>query len=236
MLDVKDLTCGYGKGGDVLQGISLTVNTAEAVTLLGPNGAGKTTLMNALTGLLPLRQGSITLDGTPIHRMKAEERVKLGLVLVPEGRRVFPRMSTRENLLVGAHLIRDQKTVQQNLDRVLAIFPRLEERLSQPAATFSGGEQQMLALGRALMANPRMLLLDEPSMGLAPAIVQQVYAVLTQLIGEGLTIFLVEQNAHMALRIVQRAYLLNHGQIVKEAAAVDLRGTEEIEKAYLGEG
>ncbi len=235
MLEVRSVVAGYGRGLDVLKEISLAVAPGEAVCLLGPNGAGKTTLMAALSGLLPLRRGEVLFEGQAIHRLAAEERVRRGLVLVPEGRRVFPRLSTQENLLAGAHLVKDKAVVKQRLDKVLGIFPRLAERLHQPAATFSGGEQQMLALGRALMSGPRLLLLDEPSMGLAPTIVQQVYGVLGDLVREGLTVLLVEQNAHMALRLTQRAYLLNQGRVIKEAEAASLRGTDEVEKSYLGD-
>lgn len=234
LLEVKNLRSGYGQASDVLKGVSLRVRKGEAVTILGPNGAGKTTLMNTLMGLVPRRGGEIHFAGQSIHGLATEDRVGRGLILVPEGRRVFPRMSTEENLRVGAHLIQDQTRVQANLEKVLGIFPRLKERLHQPAATFSGGEQQMLALGRALMSEPKLLLLDEPSMGLAPAIVLQVYEVLEELVASGLTVLVVEQNAHVALRVVHRAYVLSQGEVVLEDSAENLRGHSDIERAYLG--
>lgn len=233
MLKIEDLHVYYGRI-HALKGISLKVEAGEIVSLIGANGAGKTTLLRAISGLVPAREGSISFEGKSLARLKAEEIVRLGISHVPEGRRIFANMSVRENLNLGAYLRRDPKEVTESFERVFTLFPRLKERLQQKAGTLSGGEQQMLAIGRALMARPRLLLLDEPSLGLAPLLVRQIFAILKDINEQGTTLLLVEQNAHMALSIAHRGYVLETGRIVLADTAERLRASEEVQAAYLG--
>ena len=233
MLEVADLHAGYG-GEDVLRGLSIEVPTGSCVCLLGANGAGKTTTMRALAGLLPVRAGTIKIEGRDVGALPPEARLSAGMAMVPEGRRVFAPLSVDENLAIGAYRQQDAGTVKQTRDRVLALFPRLAERLRQDAGTLSGGEQQMLAIGRALMSRPRLLLLDEPSMGLAPLVVRDIFAAIAALNREGLTILLAEQNAHMALKTAHSGVVLADGQIAVRGDSAALVGDPAIQEAYLG--
>ena len=233
MLEIKDLEVSFG-GITALKGISLTVNDGEIVTLIGANGAGKTTTLRTVSGLVKPRAGQVLVDGKDVTRLSAQARVKRGLVQVPEGRRVFPQMSVLENLELGAYLRKDSKAVAADLDDVFARFPRLADRRKQHAGTLSGGEQQMLAIGRALMGRPRILLLDEPSMGLAPLLVQEIFAIVSEINQAGTTVLLVEQNANMALQIADRGYVLETGKIVLAGTAAELTSTDEVKRAYLG--
>ena len=233
MLEIKDLEVGFG-GITALKGISLTVADGEIVTLIGANGAGKTTTLRTVSGLLKPRAGQVLVDGKDVTKLSAQARVKRGLVQVPEGRRVFPQMSVLENLELGAYLRKDSKAVAADLDDVFARFPRLADRRKQHAGTLSGGEQQMLAIGRALMGRPRILLLDEPSMGLAPLLVQEIFAIVSEINQAGTTVLLVEQNANMALQIADRGYVLETGKIVLAGTAAELTSTDEVKRAYLG--
>ncbi|HEY8531012.1 MAG TPA: ABC transporter ATP-binding protein [Limnochorda sp.] len=233
MLEVRDLHVYYGPI-HALKGISLSVNEGEIVTLIGANGAGKTTLLRAISGLAPARRGNITFQGRSLLRQLPEDIVRLGISHVPEGRRIFANLTVRENLELGAFLRRDRAEQARDLERVFDLFPRLKERLHQVAGTLSGGEQQMLAIGRALMARPRLLLLDEPSLGLAPLLVRTIFDVIREINSQGTTILLVEQNAHMALSIAHRAYVLETGRIVLAGPADELRQSEAIRAAYLG--
>lgn len=237
MLEVKNLFAGYGLA-NVLHGVSLKVEAGEVVCLIGPNGAGKTTLMRALTGMLRAVRGHVAFDGADTLGLAPDRIVQRGLSLVPEGRRVFAPLSVLDNLRLGAYLrLRrgDGAAVAQDLDHVLSIFPRLGERASQPAGTLSGGEQQMLAIGRALMARPKLLLLDEPSMGLAPMVVSEIFRVIRRLHEGGTTILLAEQNARMALRAADRAYILESGEIMRAAPASALLSDASVAASYLGE-
>jgi branched-chain amino acid transport system ATP-binding protein len=219
-----------------LHGISMSVRQGELVTLLGSNGAGKSTTMRALSGLLPLTRGAITFDGQDLTKVKAHERVRLGIIQAPEGRGVFPGMTVQENLDMG-HYIRtfpSKAEYRERLDWVFELFPRLKERRTQVGGTMSGGEQQMLAIGRALMARPRLLLLDEPSMGLAPMVIQQIFRIITQINEQGTTILLVEQNAQQALARSDRGYILETGEITKSGTGRDLLADPAIKAAYLG--
>ncbi|MBE3566273.1 MAG: ABC transporter ATP-binding protein [Thermogemmatispora sp.] len=234
MLRVENLRAGYGPL-EILHGVSLEVPTGSLVALLGANGAGKTTLMRTLLGLLPARSGRILFAGQEVQRASVERRVRLGLGLVPEGRELFPSLSVRENLLMGAFTRRGRAAIEADIERVLTCFPRLKERLALPAASLSGGESQMLAIGRALMSRPRLLLIDELSQGLAPAIVESVLAVLARLNrDEGLTILLVEQNARKALKVASLAYVLQSGSIVLQGRPADLAASPAIQHLYLG--
>ncbi|MBB1500548.1 ABC transporter ATP-binding protein [Propioniciclava sp. MC1683] len=232
MLEIKDLEVSFG-GITALKGISLTVNDGEIVTLIGANGAGKTTTLRTVSGLVKPRAGQVLVDGKDVTRLSAQARVKRGLVQVPEGRRVFPQMSVLENLELGAYLRKD-KGVAGDLDDVFARFPRLADRRKQHAGTLSGGEQQMLAIGRALMSRPRILLLDEPSMGLAPLLVQEIFSIVGEINAGGTTVLLVEQNANMALQVADRGYVLETGRIVLAGTAAELTSTDEVKRAYLG--
>jgi branched-chain amino acid transport system ATP-binding protein len=218
-----------------LKGISLTVNQGEIVTLIGSNGAGKSTTLRTISGLLSPRQGQVMLENKRIDHVPSHEIVRLGIAQSPEGRRIFPRLSVLENLELGAY-IHDTRTdaYRADLDRVLTLFPRLRERVSQKGGTLSGGEQQMLAIGRALMTRPRVLLLDEPSMGLAPVLVEQIFRIIKEINEQGTTVLLVEQNALMALDIAHRGYVLQSGRIVLDDTARNLRANETVQKAYLG--
>jgi branched-chain amino acid transport system ATP-binding protein len=234
LLEVENVHAYYGQI-HALKGISLTVDKGEIVTLIGANGAGKSTLLKTMSGLLRPRQGSIRLDGEELTRYPPHEIVSKGVVQVPEGRRVFGRLTVTENLEMGAFAISDPGLVRENLERVFNLFPRLKDRHKQLAGTLSGGEQQMLATGRALMANPRVLLMDEPSMGLAPVLVDSVFEIIRRLNAEGTTILLVEQNARMALQVASRGYVLQSGAVMVSDRAENLRHNELVRKAYLGE-
>lgn len=217
-----------------IKGVSLEVKQGEIVTLIGANGAGKTTILRTISGLERAKQGKIEFMGKDITAMPATEIVKMGVSQVPEGRRVFTNMSVTENLELGAYLSRDKKANEVAMKRVFEHFPRLYERRNQVAGTLSGGEQQMLAMGRALMSKPKLLMLDEPSMGLAPILVRQIFAIIEEIHKEGTTVLLIEQNAHMALSIAHKAYVLETGRIVTQGTAQELLESEEVRKAYLG--
>ncbi|HEX5324244.1 MAG TPA: ABC transporter ATP-binding protein [Capsulimonadaceae bacterium] len=234
MLTITGLNVYYGAIHAVCD-ISLEVGKGEIVTLIGANGAGKSTTLRAISGLVRARSGAIVFDGEDITSMPADWIVRLGIGHAPEGRRVFANMSVRENLELGAYTRRDQAAIREDYDRVLGLFPRLKERLSQNAGTLSGGEQQMLAIGRALMGRPRMLLLDEPSLGLAPFLVRDIFQIIRDINAQGTPILLVEQNAHMALGIASRGYVLETGTITLSDTASALLTNEEVKKAYLGE-
>ena len=233
MLEIKDLHVFYG-AIHALKGISLTVADGELVSLIGANGAGKTTTLHAISGLLPVASGSILLDGTDLQKVPANTIIGLGMAHVPEGRHVFARMTVEENLRMGAYILRDQKQIAENLEQVYGHFPRLKERRRQLAGTLSGGEQQMLATGRALMTDPKIVLMDEPSMGLSPLLVKEIFAIIQQLHESGITILLVEQNAKMALAVSDRAYVLETGTISMEGPAAELAADDRVRKAYLG--
>jgi branched-chain amino acid transport system ATP-binding protein len=218
-----------------LRGISLEVKRGEVVTLIGSNGAGKTTTLRTIMGLLQPRQGEITLDGKRIDGLPTDRLVRLGIAQAPEGRRIFPRMSVLENLEMGTFCRRDVENFRTDMEHVFALFPRLKERLHQRAGTLSGGEQQMLAMGRALMARPKVLLLDEPSMGLAPILVETIFTIIRTINAEGTTILLVEQNARMALQVANRGYVLQSGEIVLHDTASALLRSDVVRKSYLGE-
>ncbi|HUH96146.1 MAG TPA: ABC transporter ATP-binding protein [Anaerolineales bacterium] len=233
MLEVNDIHTYYGNI-HALKGISLTVEKGEIVTLIGSNGAGKTTTLRSICGLQKPHQGSILLEGEDLSPFKAHEIVAKGVAMVPEGRGIFARLSVAENLDMGAYIRRDRASIQKDLERVFTIFPRLKERQHQVAGTLSGGEQQMLATGRALMTRPRLLLMDEPSMGLAPVLVEAIFNVIKAINQEGTTILLVEQNALMALSIAHRGYVIQTGQIVLQDTAANLKKNEMVRKSYLG--
>ena len=232
LLEVEDIRTAYGSI-EALKGVSLTVNEGEVVTLIGSNGAGKSTTLRSISGLTPPRSGSIRFRGEEISTLPAQEIVRLGISQSPEGRRCFQRMTVRENLELGAYLRRDEN-VSSDMERVLDLFPRLRERERQKAGTMSGGEQQMLAMGRALMADPSLLLLDEPSMGLAPILVERIYETVREINNQGTTILLVEQNANYALEVSTRGYVLETGKVVLADDSAALRENPEVQNAYLG--
>ena len=235
-LEIKDLRVHYGKI-EAIKGVSVVVNQGEIVTLIGANGAGKTTILKTISGLRPVSSGSVTFDGVDINKVPAHKRVDLGISQVPEGRGIFPGMTVLENLEMGKFNRKDRKDeMEEDLNRVFALFPRLKERVSQAGGTLSGGEQQMLAMGRALMARPKVLLLDEPSMGLAPQMIANIFRIITEINKQGVTILLVEQNAQQALQRAHRAYFLETGNVTKEAAASDLLNDPAVREAYLGTG
>ena len=235
-LEIKDLRVHYGKI-EAIKGVSVVVNQGEIVTLIGANGAGKTTILKTISGLRPVSSGEITFDGANINKIPAHERVDLGISQVPEGRGIFPGMTVLENLEMGKFNRKDRKVeMDEDLDRVYTLFPRLKERAAQAGGTLSGGEQQMLAMGRALMARPKVLLLDEPSMGLAPQMIANIFRIITEINKQGVTILLVEQNAQQALQRAHRAYILETGNVTKEAAASDLLNDPAVREAYLGTG
>jgi branched-chain amino acid transport system ATP-binding protein len=233
LLEVSDVHTFYGNI-EALKGVSLTVDEGEVVTLIGSNGAGKSTTLRSISGLTPPRQGSIKFEDTEIGEVPPQEIVERGISLSPEGRHVFPRMSVRENLDLGAYLRKDRDGIENDRERVYSLFPRLKERERQKGGTMSGGEQQMLAIGRALMANPRLLLLDEPSMGIAPILVERIYETIAEINRQGTTILLVEQNANYALEVSKRGYVLETGQIALEDESSSLRTNPDVQKAYLG--
>lgn len=234
MLELKDVHTYYGNI-HALKGISLNVQKGEIVTLIGSNGAGKTTTLRTIQGLIHARHGSITLEGEELTKIPAHEVTMRGVSQSPEGRLIFPRMTVLENLEMGAFTRKDAEGIKRDLERVFTVFPRLKERIKQTGGTLSGGEQQMLAIGRALMANPRVLLLDEPSMGLAPILVEQIFNIIGELNKQGTTILLVEQNARMALSIAHRGYVLQTGAIRLQGSAKNLQEDDEVRKTYLGE-
>jgi branched-chain amino acid transport system ATP-binding protein len=235
LLELTDMHVFYGRI-EALKGLSFNVDEGEVVTLIGANGAGKTTTLKAISGVRPMSKGKVMFDGRDITRMPACDRVELGICQAPEGRGIFPGMTVIENLEMGAYARKDRKSAakQQDLERVFTLFPRLSERKSQVGGTMSGGEQQMLAIGRALMARPRVLLLDEPSMGLAPMLVAQIFSIIAEINAQGTTILLVEQNAAQALQRAHRAYVLETGRIVRSDDAKALLGDESVRAAYLG--
>jgi branched-chain amino acid transport system ATP-binding protein len=234
MLEVQDVQVYYGKI-HALKGISIQVDKGEIVALLGNNGAGKTTTLKTISALLRPRSGRVLLEGEPIHDLPPHEIVARGVAHAPEGRKIFNRLTVTENLEMGAYL-RSDGTISEDIERIFGLFPRLKERRTQVAGTLSGGEQQMLAIGRALMASPRILLLDEPSMGLAPILVEQIFKTVEDINRQGTTILLVEQNAAMALSIAHRGYVLETGSIALGGSAVELQEHPDVRRAYLGEG
>ena len=235
-LEIKDLHVFYGKI-EAIKGISVVVNQGEIVTLIGANGAGKTTTLKTVSGLRPVSLGQILFDGQDISHMSPHERVEIGISQAPEGRGIFPGMTVGENLEIGKYFRKNRDSeMKEDLEKVFHLFPRLKERLKQAGGTLSGGEQQMLAIGRALMARPKVLLLDEPSMGLAPMMIQNIFNIITEINKTGTTILLVEQNAQQALQRANRAYVLETGKVVKEAKASDLLNDPAVRAAYLGTG
>ena len=235
LLELEDVTVHYGRI-QALQGISLSVEEGEVVALIGANGAGKSTTMRAVSGIRPLTAGRIRFDGQDISKMRADLRVVAGISQAPEGRGIFPGMTVMENLDMGAYARKDRRTpaLRQDVDRVLGLFPRLAERRTQAGGTMSGGEQQMLAIGRALMARPKLLLLDEPSMGLAPMLIQQIFSIITEINQQGTTVLVVEQNAQQALSRAHRAYIMETGTITKSGTGAELLADPAVKDAYLG--
>lgn len=234
LLELQNLDIYYG-AIHAVKGISIHVEEGEIVTLIGSNGAGKSTILKCISGLIRPRSGRIRYAGNDITQLAPERIVQLGLCHVPEGRRIFANLSVRENLELGAYTVSDRQKVRQSMDEVLATFPRLEERLNQYAGTLSGGEQQMLAIGRALMSSPRLLILDEPSLGLAPFLVVEIFNIIKKINQQGATVMLVEQNAHMALGIAARGYVLETGNLVLSDSSENLANNDQVRKAYLGE-
>ena len=234
MLSLSEVHCGYGNI-EIIKGISLTVEKGQIVAIIGANGAGKTTTLKTIAGLLPVRCGSITFDGNDITKVKPHDVVKMGISQIPEGRQVFSELSVQDNLIMGGYTISDRHLIKTRIEEQYNRFPRLKERYKQMAGTLSGGEQQMLAIARALISSPRMLLLDEPSMGLSPLFVEEVFEIIQELRDGGMTILLVEQNAGMALEIADYAYALETGKIVIEGTGEEMMRNEEVRKAYLAE-
>jgi branched-chain amino acid transport system ATP-binding protein len=233
MLSLAAASAGYGSL-QALFDVSLEVSAGEAVGVIGPNGAGKTTLMRLISGLLPLTSGAMTFAGHPVGGLPAHRMVSEGIAHVPENRRLFPRLTVEDNLRIGAFIPQARSQFAERLEHVYALFPRLQERREQPAGTLSGGEQQMCAIGRALMSRPKLLLMDEPSAGLAPLVVEQVFALVRRIRGEGLTVLIVEQNVQQVLDVVDRAYLLEVGTIKLAGTAAELKGNDFIRKSYMG--
>ena len=233
MLEVKDLFVSYG-AIQAVQGVSFELNEGEIVALIGSNGAGKTTILRTISGLEKAKSGSIKFMGTELTRMKPHMIAAQGIAHVPEGRRIFPRLTVRENLNMGANLLKDPVRIKENMDRVFEIFPRLKEREKQAAGTLSGGEQQMLALGRALMMDGKMMMMDEPSMGLAPIVVDEIFEVIQKINAAGTSILLIEQNAFLALKTADRAYVLENGKFTMSGNAEDLLKDPKVKEAYLG--
>ncbi len=232
-LTVENLETGYGEL-QILWGVSLTVRSGQLTTILGANGAGKTTLLRAVTGILPAWKGKITFKGEDITSLSPHKRASMGIVMVPEGRMIFPEMTVFENLEMGAFTKRARENMKDTMEHALTLFPRLKERLSQKAGTLSGGEQQMLAIARGLMAKPEIFIFDEPSLGLAPRLVIEVFEILLKLKEEGITMLLVEQNVHLSLAISDYAYILAEGKLVMEGTGEELEQSDEVRKAYLG--
>lgn len=234
MLKVENLQVYYG-GIHALKGISLEVNQGEIVTLIGANGAGKSTTLRTISGLLHAKEGKVVFKGEEINNIPAHHIVARGLCHVPEGRKIFSELSVRDNLEMGAYLRKDKDGIKEDMERVFNLFPRLHERQKQMGGTLSGGEQQMLAIGRAILSKPELLLMDEPSMGLAPLLVQEIFEIIKRINKAGTTILLIEQNANMALSIADRAYVMETGNIVLQGSAKDISNNEAVRKAYLGE-
>src|ERR671912_576354 len=234
LLEIENLHSYYGNI-HALRGISLTVEEGEVVTLIGSNGAGKTTTLRSINGILPPKRGKIVFDGEEIQGTPAHDMISKGISQSPEGRKIFYRMTVMENLEMGAYHRSDRAGIREDMDRVFELFPRLQERVKQEAGTMSGGEQQMLAIGRALMSRPKLLLLDEPSMGLAPVLVERIFQIIEEINKQGTTILLVEQNANVALEIATRGYVLESGEIVNASSAEELRQDPKVREAYLGE-
>lgn len=234
LLELRDVQVGYGQR-NVIHGVNLSIAEGEIVSLVGANGAGKTSILRSIIGLTPPRAGTISLDGKPIGGLDSAEIVARGIALSPEGRRVFPHMTVHENLLLGGYLQKDRKATGRTLDHIFTTFPRLKERKNQYAGVMSGGEQQMLAIGRALMAQPRLLLLDEPSLGLAPLMVKEIGRIVREINAEtGLSIILVEQNAHMALKLCHHGHVLENGQVTVSGTGRELLASDYVRNAYLG--
>jgi len=234
MLEIENLEVYYG-AINAIKGISFSVEQGEIIALIGANGAGKTTTLHTITGLVPAKRGSVKLNGTDITKIAAHKIVSMGMAHVPEGRRVFAQLTVYENLMLGAYTRRDKAEIAESLERVYERFPRLKERRKQTAGTLSGGEQQMLAMGRALMSKPSIILMDEPSMGLSPLYVSEIFDIITEINKSGTTVLLVEQNAKKALSIANRAYVLETGNIALSGDAKELMNNEQVKKAYLGE-
>ncbi len=234
LLQLRDTRISYG-AIEAVKGISLELAKGELVSLIGANGAGKTTTLNAIAGLLPVAGGEVLYDGAKINALPAHKRLRQGLALVPEGRGIFTRLTVEENLRMGAYCRRDSDAIEADMERVFTMLPRVRERLQQVAGTLSGGEQQMVAIGRALLSRPRLLLLDEPSMGLAPLVVEKIFEVIRSVAAEGVTILLVEQNANLALEFSQRAYVMESGRITLTGSGADLLADPKVRAAYLGE-
>ncbi len=233
ILEIKDLLVSYG-GIEAVKGISFDVPKGKIVTLIGANGAGKSTVLKTVSGIVKPKNASITFEGTEISGKTPDFIVSKGVTLVPEGRRVFPNLTVSENLKIGAYLRKDKKAIQKDTEHVYELFPRLKERSWQLAGTLSGGEQQMLAVGRALMSSPKLIMMDEPSLGLAPLVVQDIFSIIRQINDEGITVLLIEQNANMALKIADKAYVMETGRITKEGTGAELLADETIKEAYLG--
>jgi branched-chain amino acid transport system ATP-binding protein len=233
LLELRSVDAFYGRV-HVLRKVTLDVDKGEIVALIGSNGAGKTTTLRTISGLMHPAKGSVSFDGKDISRVAASKVVELGLGHSPEGRRIFPRLTVLDNLQMGAYTRRDKEGVKTDIERVYTLFPRLQERQSQLAGTLSGGEQQMLAMGRALMARPKLLMLDEPSLGLAPILVDTIFSIITEINSQGTPVLLVEQNAHKALEVANRGYVLETGVIVKSGTGRELLESDEVQKAYLG--
>ncbi len=233
MLDLKNIDAGYG-AFQALFGLTMQVNAGEAVAVIGANGAGKTTLMRVISGMLPASSGTMTMEGADLRTTPPHKIIELGIAHVPESRRLFPRLSVEDNLRLGAFIPSARAHFAERLDYVYDLFPRLKERRSQLAGTMSGGEQQMCAIGRALMSKPKLVLLDEPSMGLAPVIVQQVFELVRRIRSEGYTVLIVEQNVSQVLKVADRAYLLEVGRIVQSGSSAELAASDDIRKAYMG--
>lgn len=234
MLEIKVLRTLHGRKIEALKGVTLKVAAGEIVSLIGANGAGKTTLLKSVAGLLPPDAGEIVFEGQRLNEKPAHRIAALGIAYVPEGRRVFPRLTVRENLEMGAYLRQDPAGVREDLDEMMKLFPILRERSQQLATTLSGGEQQMLAMARALMARPKLMMLDEPSMGLAPIMVEKIFEIIQGIHQRGMTLLMVEQNAHKALQVAQRAYVIETGRIVLEGSASNLMTNPQVQHAYLG--
>ena len=233
MLKVRDLVVAYG-GIEALKGISLDVPDGKIVTLIGANGAGKSTLLRSIIGLVKVKSGNVEYNGDTLTGLNSQQIVSKGLTLVPEGRRVFPNLTVLENLRIGAYMRKDEDGIAADIKRIYEIFPRLEERNWQMAGTLSGGEQQMLALGRALMSRPKLMMMDEPSLGLAPLVIKEIFNIIRSINENGTTVLLVEQNANMALKVAHHAYVLEPGRIMMEGSGKELLENEEIKEAYLG--
>lgn len=234
MLEIRDVRTLHGRKIEALKGVSLTIKSGELISLIGANGAGKSTLLKSIAGLLPPDSGEIIFHQQPIQKKQAHEVAALGVVYVPEGRRVFPRLTVRENMQMGAYLRRDKAGVREDEERMMKLFPILKERNEQLASTLSGGEQQMLAMARALMSRPKLLMLDEPSMGLAPLLVEKIFEIVQGIHRQGMTILMVEQNAQKALNVAERAYVMETGKIVCEGPAQELLHNPQVQRAYLG--